>query len=173
MKYSQPADRVIACFLTSFLLLLFPLMMSCGSLTPVHTRTFSDTELSPSLTRATPHRLLTSKAISLLVIKENIHHYHYISIDGEEIKSDNISEQRQWTVELLPGEHTIMFDVDVRIDKMVKAHWTLKSKTCSFVAEPGRVYELGVDRIRFFSRNPLVTDITKEYYKENKLVYRS
>ena len=173
MKYSQPVDKMIICLLTFFLLMLFPFMMSCVSLTPIHTRTFSDTELSPSLTRANPNRLLTSKAISLLVIKENSHHYHYISIDGEEIKSDNITEHRQWTVELLPGQHTIKFGVDVMLDKKMNVRWSIKSKTCSFVAEPGHVYELAANRIRIFSWDQLVTDITEEYYKEHKLVYRT
>ena len=173
MKYSQPVDRVFICLITFYLLLLFPLMMSCVSLTPVHTRAFSDMELSPSLTRATPNRLLTSKAISLLVIKEISHHYHYISIDGEEIKSDNITEHRQWTIELLPGQHTIKFGVDVMLDKKTHVYWSIKSKTCSFVAEPGRVYELAAERIRIFSWDPLVTDITEEYYKNNKLASRT
>ena len=169
MKRSQSQYYLV----TFMVLLIIPFILSCASLTPIPVRTFSDSELPIASLRASANQLLNDEIISLLVINENGHRYNFISVDGDELGSNNIPKRRQWIVELLPGPHTMTFDVDVRIDKKMKFYWSLKSKTCSFVAEPGRVYELGANRIRIFSWEPLITDITEEYYEENKLGYQT
>jgi len=169
MERSRSIDKLT--ILLVLLLLLF--LMSCASLTPIPIRTFSNSELPIASMRASANQLLNDEIISLLVINENGHWYNFISVDGDELGTNNVLKRRQWIVELLPGSHTITFDVDVRIDKKMKYYWSLKSKTCSFVAEPGHVYELGANRIQIFSWESLITDITEEYYKDNKLVYKT